>query len=121
MSTLAERLRAGAAHRFPHEQAAVELILDFHEDGGRWSWVSNEDFTNSCVVDDDGTSATIDWDRARAWYNSQDLSNTVDSLRAALDFAISLGEERFRFRWMAKSESDMLATAAARAINWRSR
>ncbi|MFI9848492.1 hypothetical protein ACIHFD_66620 [Nonomuraea sp. NPDC051941] len=120
MSTLAERLRAGAAQRYPHEQAAVELLLDFHEPGGSWTWVSDEDFTNSCVVDD-GTSATIDWDRAREWYSSQDFSVTVKNLRAALDFAISLGEERFNFRWMEKPESDVLATAAARAINWRSR
>ncbi|MGW6500261.1 hypothetical protein [Nonomuraea angiospora] len=116
MSTLAERLRAGAAHQFQHEQAAIELLIDCH-DGATWLDVT--DFTNSCVVDEGDGTATINWDRARGMFDSGDFKGYFDENgRAALDFAISLGEDRFRFRWRGKGENHLFA-AADRAINWR--
>ncbi|MFI6603818.1 hypothetical protein ACIBHX_46945 [Nonomuraea sp. NPDC050536] len=112
MTTLAERLRAGAHDHEPHRQAAIELLIgDTHS-----AWLDNETFTDMCVYDNDD-AAYINWRAARDAFDNGAFDMCSSSERAILDFAIALGEDRYRFNYMNDRQAELLAVAAIRAID----
>ncbi|MFD8563521.1 hypothetical protein ACWDOR_18910 [Streptosporangium canum] len=119
LPSLAERLRCGTAGRDPSEQAAVELLTADKTDDVHPGWLDIDEFTDLCVLDDGHTSATIAWDRARAWFDSTNSDNWAFSIDFGfLDFAIALGENRFGLDDM-DERRNLLVTALTRAIGHR--
>jgi hypothetical protein len=111
MSTIAERLLAGAADHEPHRQAAIRLLIeDDHS-----AWLDNEVFTNACV-DDDGERAYIDWAAARTAFDNGAFDRWASTERALLDFAIAIGEDRFGFSGMNLRQTALIHIAMIRAL-----
>ncbi|MFI6742127.1 hypothetical protein ACIBI9_55265 [Nonomuraea sp. NPDC050451] len=120
MSTLAERLHAGLDENDIATAAAIEL-LNAEPDYGS-AWLDNDDFVgNGCVRDNDENDgkAFIDWRQARVVHGMlvqmapQPIPEYANAL-ALLDFAIALGEGRYRFNEMGHQQRSALATATAR-------
>jgi hypothetical protein len=112
MSTLAERLRAGARDAAPHKNAAVELLIsDIHS-----AWLDNERFVELCVFDT-ADDAYINWNTVRTAFDEGLFDKSSTTERAILDFAIALGEDHYRFAIMDDRQRALLAAATVRAID----
>jgi hypothetical protein len=93
-----------------HVRAAVELLIR-HE-----SWPRRKEFLDACVrgaSDHDGT-LYIDWSAARRDFDAGEFDRASSTELAVLDFAISLGENRYLFSQMGYGNSKLLARAALR-------
>ncbi|MEV4806798.1 hypothetical protein AB0K18_42960 [Nonomuraea sp. NPDC049421] len=111
-NALADRLRAGAADHEPHRQAALELLIA--DDHSRW--LDNETFTAMCVYENNDR-AYINWRGARDAFDNGAFDKSSTTERAILDYAIALGEDRFKFHLMDDRQRALLAAATVRAID----
>ncbi|MEU6718250.1 hypothetical protein ABZ897_42860 [Nonomuraea sp. NPDC046802] len=112
MSTLAERLLAGAADHEPHRQAAIRLLIeDAHS-----AWLDNKTFTDVCV-DDAGERAYIDWAAARTAFDNGVFDRWASTTeRRLLDFTIAIGEDRFGLSRMNLRQTALINMAMIRAL-----
>lgn len=93
-------------------QAAVELLIEH----GRW--IADRGFRDACItVDDDAT--WIDWDDARAAYEAGRFGAASSSEKAVLDYAISLGENRYQFYRLDFTNRRLVLDATAQALGIR--
>ena len=100
-------LRKWAGGRGDHVSAAVDLLAE-HD-----FWFRRQDFISRCVHHaEDGV--WINWSEAREAYDAG-LRGSGTEL-AVLDFAIALGEDRFRFSAMGPTNSQALLDAVATAL-----
>ncbi|MGW0197082.1 hypothetical protein [Nonomuraea sp. NPDC003201] len=117
MSTLAERLRAGARDAAPYRIAAVELLIADPQS----AWLDNDEFLEACVTDSiDQNMALIDWENARDFFDTGAFDAPIGDGRAVanqalLDFAITLAEERFNLIFMNDQQRRLIVTALAQA------
>lgn len=102
-------LRAWTARHDPHVRAAVELLIDHDH------WLRNGHFVRACVRTSrsDGT-VWIDWRAARDTYERGLIGSSTEL--AVLDYAIALGENRYRLAAMDRTNSRLLITATTRAL-----
>jgi hypothetical protein len=101
-------LRKWAAGRAFHVAAAVDLLI-WHE-----FWFRRTDFTDRCVQTDDDGITWINWTEARATLELG-LRGSTSEL-AILDFAIALGQDRYRFNIMGTAHSEALIRAVTQAL-----
>lgn len=102
--TLVTGLRAGTRHQDDHRKAAVELLIS-HE-----YWLHRKDFSDSAVRTDDLGETWIKWNSARLFLDRGPRASTSEL--AVLDFAVALGEDKYRFNHM----GDAHAAAITRAV-----
>lgn len=112
LNDLVDQLLTWSDGQDPHVQAAVELLIEH----GRW--IADRGFRDACITVDDGI-AWIDWDGARTAYDAGRFGAASGSEKAVLDFAISLGEDRYRFDRLDSNNTRLALTAAARALGVR--
>ena len=106
--TTVHALRRWAAQMDASDRAAVELLA-WNE-----SWLRRADFTDAALVNR-GAHLAVDWTAARAYFDSGP-SRASTSQWAILDLAITLAEDRFRFRIMGRAHSRAILEAVARAL-----
>ncbi|WP_049566592.1 hypothetical protein [Nonomuraea sp. SBT364] len=114
MGIIAESLRDGVQNSSAHYIAAVELLAnDKHGD-----WLDDKMFFSTCVYQvEDDDYPSVDWGAARAAFDNGVFDAASTTERAILDFAIALAEGRFKFHLMDDRQRNLIAAAAARAIN----
>jgi len=91
-------------------RAAVELLI------GHGVWLRREEFLRACVHRTADGHYWIDWDEARAAFDAGELHAASSTEVAVLDFAIALGEDRYRFGFMGETNTRLLVDATARAL-----
>lgn len=101
-------LRKWATGHSPHVLAAVDL-LDEHG-----TWFRRQDFTGQCVDSDDDGITWINWTKAREAYEAGLRGSSTEL--AVLDFAIALGQDRYRFSQMGNANSRSLVEAVTAAL-----
>ncbi len=96
-------------------QAAVELLIS-HD-----VWLRRTDlgFADTCVQPTSEGHCCIDWRAARAAFEAGEFTCASTTARAALDFAIALGEDRYRFNHMGATNAQLLIKATTRALGGR--
>ena len=90
-----------------HVRAAVELLIE-HE-----CWLRRPDFVRACVHSG-RREAWIDWTAARKFINEGAVASSSEM--AVLDLATALGENRRGLSIMGAANSQLIATAVARAV-----
>lgn len=105
--TTVHALRRWAAQMDASDRAAVELLC-WHE-----HWLRRASFAAAAIVNR-GVHRAIDWTAARAYCESGPGGSTSDL--AILDLAITLAEDRFRFRIMGAAHSRAIVRAVASAL-----
>lgn len=105
--TTAHDLRCWAANMDASDRAAVELLI-WHE-----FWLRRADFTSAAIVNR-GAHLAIDWTAAREFAAGH--PRAASSEAAILDLAVTLAEDRFRFRIMGAAHSRAIVHAVARAL-----
>jgi hypothetical protein len=105
--TTAHALRRWAAQMDASDRAAAELLI------WKESWLRRADFTAAALVNR-GVHLAIDWTAARAFCDSRPGASTSEL--AILDLAVTLAEDRFRFRVVAHAHSRAILEAVARAL-----
>ena len=105
--TTAHALRRWAANMDASDRAAVELLC--------WHgyWLRRADFT-AAAIESRGVHRAVDWTAARAYCDSGPGGSTSEL--AILDLALTLAEDRFRFRIMGHAHSREILQAVARAL-----
>lgn len=101
-------LRKWASDYGPRVSAAVELLV-WHE-----HWLHRPDFLGICVDTDIDGITWINWTKARAAHDAG-LRGSTSEL-AVLDFAIALGEDRYRFNIMGDAHSKAIVQAITNAL-----
>lgn len=112
LNDLVDQLLTWSDGQDPHVQAAVELLIEH----GRW--IADRGFRDTCITVDDGI-AWIDWDAARAAYDAGRFGAASGSEQAVLDFAISLGEDRYQFYRLDFANRRLVLNAIAHALGIR--
>lgn len=112
LNDLVDQLLTWADGQDPHVQAAVELLIEH----GRW--IADRGFRDACINVGDGI-AWIDWHAARAAYDAGHFGAASGSEKAVLDFAISLGEDRYQFDRLDSNNTHLALAAAAKALGIR--
>jgi len=107
---LVRGLRAWTKDHDLHVRAAVELVI------GHDVWLRRSEFLRACVHRSADGSCWIDWREARAAFDAGELNTASSTEVAVLDFAIALGEDRYRFNYMGGSNSRLLVEATVRAL-----
>ena len=105
--TTAHALRRWVAQMDASDRAAVELLI-WHE-----YWLRRAGFAAAAVVNR-GVHLAVDWTAARAYCESGPGGSTSEL--AILDLAVTLAEDRFRFRIMGRAHSREILQAVARAL-----
>jgi hypothetical protein len=105
--TTAHALRRWAAQMDASDRAAVDLLA-WHE-----YWLRRQSFT-AAAVESRGVHLAIDWTAARAYFDSGPGGSTSEL--AILDLAVTLAEDRFRFRIMGAAHSKAIVRAVAQAL-----
>jgi len=105
--TTAHALRRWAAHMDESDRAAVELLI-WHE-----HWLRAASFT-AAAIEKRGVHLAISWRAAREFYDSEARGSTSEM--AVLDLAVTLAEDRFRFRIMGSAHSKAIVRAVAQAL-----
>jgi hypothetical protein len=105
--TTVHALRRWAAQMDESDRAAVELLC-WHE-----HWLRNASFT-AAVIERRGAHLAISWRAAREFCDSKARGSTSEM--AVLDLAITLAEDRFRFRIMGSAHSRAIVRAVAVAL-----
>lgn len=101
---LEQELRAWTHDHDPHVRAAVELLIE------HGTWLHRPEFVNACIRGQDG-EAWIVWRTAREFVDAGNLKASATEV-AVLDFAVALGEDRYKLDRM----GDFNATAIVRAV-----
>lgn len=112
LNDLVDQLLTWSDGQDRHVQAAVELLIEH----GRW--IADRGFREACITVEDGI-AWIDWDDARAAYDAGRFGAASGSEKAVLDFAISLGEDRYQFDRLDAGNSVTVLDATAHALGIR--
>ncbi|MGH3189615.1 MAG: hypothetical protein ACRDPY_17900 [Streptosporangiaceae bacterium] len=110
--TTAHALRRWAASMDASDRAAVGLLA-WHE-----YWLRRADFTAAAVVNR-GVHLAIDWTAAREFADGHPRGSTSEL--AILDLAVTLAEDRFRFRIMGSAHSKAIVRAVAQALGEEAR
>jgi hypothetical protein len=105
--TTAHALRRWAANMDLSDRAAVDLLA-WHE-----YWLRRSDFKAAATVNR-GAHLAIDWRKAREFYDSGPGGSTSEM--AILDLAVTLAEDRFRFRIMGDAHAKAIVRAVAQAL-----
>jgi hypothetical protein len=105
--TTTASLRRWAAQMDLSDRAAVDLLI-WHE-----YWLRRPSFV-AAAVENRGVHLAIDWTRARAYYDAGPGASTSEM--AILDLAVTLAEDRFRFRIMGAGHSKAIVRAVAQAL-----
>jgi hypothetical protein len=105
--TTAHALRRWAAQMDASDRAAVDLLA--------WHgyWLRRADFAKA-AIEKRGVHLAIDWTAARAYSDSGPGGSTSEV--AVLDLAVTLAEDRFRFRIMGAAHSKAIVRAVAQAL-----
>jgi hypothetical protein len=105
--TTVHALRRWAAQMDPSDRAAVDLLA--------WHghWLRRADFAKA-AVEKRGVHLAIDWPDAREFLESGPRASTSEM--AILDLAVTLAEDRFRFRIMGDAHSRAIVRAVAQAL-----
>ena len=105
--TTAHALRRWAAQMDASDRAAVGLLA-WHE-----YWLRRADF-KAAAIEKRGVHLAIDWRNAREFLESGTRASTSEL--AILDLAVTLAEDRFRFRIMGDAHSKAIVRAVAQAL-----
>jgi hypothetical protein len=105
--TTAHALRRWAAQMDASDRAAVELLA-WHE-----YWLRRADF-KAAAIEKRGVHLAIDWRNAREFHDSGPGGSTSEI--AILDLAVTLAEDRFRFRIMGAAHSKAIVRAVSQAL-----
>lgn len=105
--TTVHALRRWAAQMDASGQAAVDLLA--------WHgyWLRRADFAKA-AIEKRGVHLAIDWRNAREFLESGPRASTSEA--AILDLAVTLAEDRFRFRIMGAAHSKAIVRAVALAL-----
>ena len=95
-------LRRSAADDAPHARAAVEVLI-WH--GG---WLRRGSFIRA-AVEKYGPDMSVSWRKAREFHDSNPRGSTSEL--AILDYAVALGEDRFRIGGMGHAHRRAMANA----------
>lgn len=110
---LAIGLRAWIAGHDLYVRAAVELLIR------HGVWLRRDEFVEACVRTPSDGSCWIDWRAAREAFDAGELRRASSTEVALLDFAIALGEDRYRFNHMGEANTRLLLAATAHALGGR--
>jgi hypothetical protein len=105
--TTVHALSRWAAAMDASDRAAVDLLA-WHE-----YWLRRADFT-AAAVESRGVHLAIDWRAAREFAESRPGASTSEM--AILDLAVTLAEDRFRFRIMGDAHARAIVRAVAAAL-----
>lgn len=93
-------------------RAAIQL-LDWHG-----HWLNSRAFLDSCVhASPEDEWAYVNWREARDAHDAGTFTPASTTELAILDFAIALGEDRYRLNLMGDKHATALVTALAAALN----
>lgn len=109
--TLVTALRAGTRHQDGNRKAAVELLI-WHE-----TWLRRSSFVRAAI----GTASDgryIRWADAREFADSGPRASTSEL--AVLDFAVALGEDRYRLGIMGGAHAAAIVNAVKTAVGMES-
>lgn len=91
-----------------HTHAAQELLIE------HGYWLGRRDFVDAALnYDHEDDAAMIWWSQARDFLDTSPRASTTEL--AVLDFAIALGEDRYRFSAMGHAHRDLVRTAVRTA------
>jgi hypothetical protein len=85
-------------------------LLAWHE-----HWFRRSDFLDRCVSTDVDGIVWLSWTKAREAYDAG-LRGSPSQL-AVLDFAIALGEDRYKFSLIGTAHSEAIVQAVTDALN----
>lgn len=108
---LATALRAWSAHRDSHEQAAVWLLIEHGH------WLHTTRFARFAVAGARSRQPRISWSDARAAFDAGEFDRSSTSERAILDFAIALGQDRYKISPMGSATGGLLVKALTHAAS----
>ena len=105
--TTVHALHRWAAQMDESDRAAVDLLA--------WHgyWLRRADF-RAAAIENRGVHLAIDWRNAREFCDSGPGGSTSEL--AILDLAVTLAEDRFRFRIMGSAHSKAIVRAVALAL-----
>jgi hypothetical protein len=100
-------LRRWAANMDASDRAAVDLLA--------WHgyWLRRPGF-KAAAIENRGAHLAIDWRKAREFCDSGPRASTSEM--AILDLAVTLAEDRFRFRIMGDAHAKAIVRAVAQAL-----
>ena len=105
---LEQRLRAWTHDHDPHVRAAVELLIE------HGVWLHRPEFVDACI-NIGPEDAWVHWRKAREFIDADRLKASSTEI-AVLDFAVALGEDRYKLSQMGDSNSAALVRAVAVAL-----
>ncbi|MEW1836913.1 hypothetical protein AB0392_03000 [Nonomuraea angiospora] len=116
MSTLIERLRAGAADGYypAQRQAGLELLIADAES----AWLDNQHFIDTCI-NDDGDVANIDWLEVRKELDAFELVGDDPDARMILEWAEHIAN-RNDWSGIDTRRAKLIVEAVYRAFNLNS-
>jgi hypothetical protein len=106
--TLVTGLRAWTATCDHPVHAAVELLI-WHQ-----GWLGRSDFRKCLTEHSAEGMVTVNWRKARSLVDSEPRASTTEL--AVLDFAVALGENRYRLSSMGTAHRQAIADAVRQAV-----
>jgi len=110
---LEQLLRAWTRDHDPHVRAAVELLIE------HGVWLHRPEFVEACI-NIGPEDAWVHWRKAREFIDAGGPKASSTEI-AVLDFAVALGEDRYKFDKMGDFSATALVRAVAAALGVRVR
>jgi hypothetical protein len=117
-TSLVQALRLHSDHRMDGQnRAAIELLIHHHSGGSEAFWLHHDGFRQAALRHDRAAgTAWIDWNAARSAYDDGLGADTSRTERGMLDFAIALGQDRYRWNRVSDDNSAVIVEAVCTAL-----